>query len=136
MIEQTQSQINEEIQKTFKTSKENLVKKYQMMTAHLMNSNTVYNFFKNDEREKLHKLLKKDYEDFKKFDPDLFVMHFMDKDNITLLRMHKPRSFDDNLTKKRPIVAYANKSLKPQYAFEVGKNGMVYRITTPFIHNE
>lgn len=134
MIEEKELSINEEIQRSFQDSKDNLIKAYKILSTHLMNSKVINDYLKNDKREELHELLKKDYEDLKKVDPNLFVMHFIDKNNTTILRMHKPFSFDDDLSRKRPIVAYANRALKPQYAFEVGKNGIVYRITTPFIY--
>lgn len=124
------------INSLFVNSKDLLIKNYTLLTQHFMNSKTVYEYLKNDKREDLYKLLKKDYEDFKKIDSYLFVMHFFNTKNITILRMHKPNSYHDDLSKKRPIVAYTNKALKPQNAFEVGKNGIVYRITTPFIHKD
>lgn len=117
-------------------SKTNLVNNYLMLTSHFMNSQELYEYFKNNQREELYKLLKDDYSNFKVIDPNLFVMHFLDKNNITVLRMHKPNSFNDDLTHKRPIVAYVNRSLKAQNAFEVGKNGIVYRITSPFIYQD
>ncbi len=126
--------LNEDIQKIFKLAEQNLVNKYYMLTKHLMNDKIIYDYFKSDKREKLHILMQEDYKQLKQQDPNLKVMHFIDTNNITVLRMHKPKSFDDDLTKKRPIVVYANKSLKNQHAFEVGKNGTVYRITTPFIY--
>lgn len=135
MLENRLSNLHTNIRDNVEISKKTLIEKYQMLNAHFMHSQKVYEYFKYDKREKLHKLLKEDYEEFKKIDPNLFVMHFIDKNNITVLRMHKPESFDDDLTKKRPIVAYANKTAQSQTGFEVGKNGIVYRITSAFIHN-
>lgn len=59
-------------------------------------------------------------------------MHFFDTKNTTVLRMHKPDSFDDDLSTKRPLVAMVNDTKKQQNVFEVGKNGIVYRVTVPF----
>ena len=134
MLDNKITSLSEDMSKSFQRSKINLQDKYTMLTSHFMNSTDVSGYFKSNKREKLYTLLKNDYTGFKQIDKHLHVMHFIDKKNITVLRMHKPNSFNDNLIKKRPIVVYANKSLLNQYAFEVGKNGIVYRITIPYIH--
>ncbi len=134
MLEDQLNTMDVTIHQIFDNSKELLVKNFTILSTHFMNSPTIANYIKNDEREKLHTILEQDYEDFKKLEPNLFVMHFFDTKNITILRMHKPQSYGDDLTAKRPIVAYVNKSQKTQTGFEVGKNGLVYRITTPFIY--
>ena len=128
--------LTKDLEKSFNLSKTNIKDKYKMLTDHFMNNQNISTLFKTNKRDKLYDLLKKDFYKYKQIDPDLHVMHFLDANNITVLRMHKPQSFNDNLTKKRPIVAYANKSLQEQYAFEVGKNGIVYRITIPYIYNK
>ncbi|MCK5111182.1 MAG: diguanylate cyclase [Arcobacteraceae bacterium] len=134
MLDSNINQMTSDIQKSFNTSKVNLKDKYLMVTNHFGSDEYVSNLFKNDKREALYQVLKNDYASFKQIDPHLYVMHFIDNKNITVLRMHKPNSFDDDLTKKRPIVAFVNKSLENQYAFEVGKNGIVYRVTIPYIY--
>ncbi len=135
MLDIQKNNLTNDMLSVFKTSEKNLIAKYQLLHADFINTNQIAEYFKNHERKKLYQLLKKDYEDIKVIDPNFFVMHFIDKDNITVLRMHKPESYNDDLTTKRPIVAYANKVIKKQTGFEVGKNGMVYRITMPFVHN-
>jgi len=134
MLDNKLNDLNTTINTSLDIATTSLVKNYSILASHFMNSKEVYEYFKNDQREQLYHLLKDDYNNFKKIDTSLFVMHFIDKNNKTVLRMHKPSSYDDDLSKKRPIVAFVNKSLKAQNAFEVGKNGIVYRITTPFIY--
>jgi len=128
--------ISQNIENQFKNSQDYLIDKYSLLSKQLMNNNLIYKYFKNDSRDKLYEILKKDYEDFKLQDKNLYVLHFINKDNITVLRMHKPASFHDDLSKKRPIVSYVNKVQKTQNGFEAGKNGIVYRITTAFKHND
>jgi two-component system, cell cycle response regulator len=136
MLNDRLSYLSNNLQTTFYNSKKQLIQKYSMIIQHYMNSQKIYQLFKNDKHQELHQLLEKDYNDFKSIDKHLFVMHFIDKDNITVLRMHKPHSTDDDLSLKRPMVAYVNRSLKTQAAFETGKNGIVYRVTTPYVFNK
>lgn len=124
------------IKSMFNTAEQNLIDKYMLLNNHFMNHPLIYIKLKENKREELHKLLKSDYIQFQEQDKNLYVMHFFDTKNRTILRMHKPNSYGDDLTKKRPIVSYANKTKKQQYGFEVGKNGIVYRITAPFIHKD
>ncbi|MEA3352773.1 MAG: diguanylate cyclase [Campylobacterota bacterium] len=122
------------ISKTFINAEINLIDKYTMIIGHFLYSDKIFQYFKKDKREELYSFLNKDFALYKSQDKNLQVMHFIDKNNVTVLRMHKPNSFDDDLSKKRPMVAYANSSLKEQTGFEVGKNGIVYRVATPYIH--
>ena len=134
MLEVQKQTLTNNMVSLFQNSEKNLVDKYKILNTHFLNSTLVANYFKKKDTKELYKLLKKDYEDIRKIDPNFFVMHFIDNNNITVLRMHKPTSYNDDLTTKRPIVAYVNKMLTTQTGFEVGKNGMVYRVTVPFIH--
>ena len=136
MLENKISDLSQNIQRKFESAEEHLGEKYLMLTSTLMKTDTVSKLLANRDRKDLYKLMRDSYKEFKFLDKNLYVMHFFDKNNITVLRMHKPESYDDDLTKKRPIVAYVNSSLKAQTGFEVGKNGIVYRVTSPYIYND
>jgi len=86
-------------------------------------------------RQELHQKVLKDYNLFRTIDPHLYVMHFFDQNNVTVLRMHKPQSYGDDLSRVRPIVAHVNQEGKASHGFEVGKNGITYRITHPLFYN-
>lgn len=75
-----------------------------------------------------------DYDSLRMLEPNLHIMHFIDTDNRTLLRLHQPELFGDDLTNLRPIVRDANATQQALQGFEVGKNGITYRITTPLIN--
>ncbi|MBN2826170.1 MAG: diguanylate cyclase [Campylobacterales bacterium] len=90
--------------------------------------------FQND-RTSLYRLIRQDYNLFRTFDPHLYVMHFFDTKNVTVLRIHKPHSYGDDLSTIRPIVAYVNRNGVASHGFEVGKNGITYRITNPLFYN-
>ena len=135
MLEDKTSFLAKDLQEKLISTEKSLKDKFSMMAIHLMGTEHVSKLFAENKREELYSFLKEHYKEFKHIEPNLHVMHFFNANNITVLRMHKPNSYNDDLTIKRPIVAYANKSLKQQNAFEVGKNGIVYRVTTPYIHN-
>lgn len=135
MIDEKIKHLAIDIKKMFKSSEEALKEKYLMLSKQYMQNNSVSSLFQAKKHDELYKTLKSDYEAFKHIDKHLHVMHFTDTNNTTILRMHKASVYGDNLTTKRPMLAYVNKSLKQQNAFEVGKNGIVYRVIVPYYYN-
>ena len=112
----------------------NLENNYISISAQFINMNEVSEFIKKRDRDKLYNYLLRDYKQLVKYNPNLYVMHFLDTKNTTILRMHKPRDYDDNLSSLRPIIARTNKDKKIHFGYETGKNGITYRVTTPFIN--
>lgn len=117
----------------FSDLEKGLQDKYLTLTHHYAKEVVMQQYFKNNDRSSLYDYVSVDYQYLRSSDPSLHVMHFIYPDNRTLLRMHQPANFGDDLTQIRPIVRDANSSLKPLQGFEVGKNGITYRITTPLI---
>ncbi len=135
MLQERVDDLSEDITRYFEQVIQHVQDKYFFIATIYMNSPAVVKNFNHDHRKQLYEALLNDYNRLRKQEPDLYVMHLFDTYNTTILRMHKPYSFGDTLSKLRPIVKRANFTQNAQYGFEVGKNGMVYRITTPFIHN-
>lgn len=132
MLNNKVSSLKKQIEKSFKISQNNLFSKYITIAHQFMLYDDITTLHQNRQRELMYKMLKEHYKSLIKDDPNLYVLHFFDTENKTVLRMHKPHSYDDDLTKKRPLIPYVNKTKKPENAFEVGKNGIVYRVTVPF----
>lgn len=133
MINSQMSKLHEDTLLQYKDMIVNLEDKYISVSAQFTNMNSIYNFIKNRDRENLYNQLQDDYKKLKDNNPNLHIMHFLDINNTTILRMHKPASYNDNLTNIRPIVAQTNIDKKKHFGFETGKNGITYRIVTPFI---
>ncbi len=117
-------------------AKEDLLIRYSGITEHYLNEPDLVSLIEEGGREALHAALLEDYRLMQKSNPSLQVMHFVDPNNVTLLRMHQPQQFGDDLTEVRPIMAYVNRTKEPMHAFEVGKNGLTYRITLPMITSD
>lgn len=63
--------------------------------------------------------------------PYLEVLHFHGPDNRTLLRLHQPQHFGDDLSAVRPMIVDANRNWQLRKGFEIGKNGISYRVALP-----
>lgn len=123
--------VKNRVQASFHDSLELLNREFSFLVAHYGSMPAITQAIDTRDRLKLYDLVAPDYLMLKRIEPHLYVMHFFDPDNITILRMHKPQSFDDDLSQLRPIVAYVNRTKKQASGFEGGKNGVTYRITTP-----
>jgi PAS domain S-box-containing protein len=80
-------------------------------------------------REKLFEQLEERYKILKQ--RGVFQLHFVLPDNTTLLRMHKPSKFGDDLSKIRYSYTYVNKEKKPIEGLESGKTIHAYRYVYP-----
>lgn len=123
----------ENITKDYYATMKNMYVAYHQVGMLIMQDSDIASMVEKHQRVKLHERLKEEYELLKRYDPYLYVMHFFNRENITILRMHKPEQFDDDLTELRPIVAEVNRNKRSMNGFEVGKNGITYRLTMPFI---
>ncbi len=77
-------------------------------------------------RDELFHNLNTTYRDLKGY--NIKQLHFHLPDGTSLLRMHKPEKFGDNLLRDRPSVSYVSMEHKPIHGFEEGKiyNGIRY----------
>jgi PAS domain S-box-containing protein len=87
--------------------------------------------FANRNRERLYSSTLPLYKALLKENRYFKVMHFHLPDGTTLLRMHNPDFFGDNLRNVRPIIDAVNKTRKQLSGFEIGRHGPFYRIAQP-----
>jgi signal transduction histidine kinase/ActR/RegA family two-component response regulator len=62
--------------------------------------------------------------------------HFVLPNNITFLRVHKPKKFGDNLSKIRHSFVYVNKTKQPISGFEGGKTAHGFRNVYPILDDQ
>ncbi len=110
--------------------------KYLSIALHYSNEPVLKALFAQRNHQGLLNYAAADYESMRLLDPNLHIMHFIDQHNRTLLRLHQPTLFNDDLTNLRPIVRDVNATQRALQGFEVGKNGITYRITTPLIDRQ
>ena len=85
-------------------------------------------------RKKLHNHLKISYQSLE--DIDIKILHFHLKNNHSFLRMHKPESFDDDLSDVRYGIKVVNQALKPMDGLEVGPAVSGFRFIFPIVDEE
>ena len=84
----------------------------------------------NNYRTILYKYLIPYYEKLKKF--GVLQVHFVDTKNLTLLRLHKPSKYGDDLSDFKYSFAEVNKTHQPLWGLEKGRTYPSYRDVYPF----
>ncbi|MDG4813138.1 diguanylate cyclase [Hydrogenovibrio sp. 3SP14C1] len=124
--------LTERVQGVFYDSATNLKDKYNFLLLHYSHLDDITRLVNHADRLALYQKVKVDFDAMKQKDPNLFVMHFHDPHNITILRVHNPDAYGDDVSDTRPMVVYVNKNRHQVSAFEAGRTGLSYRINTPF----
>lgn len=119
IIKQTLLEYNSIIQKNKDIS--------EFIFLELLSKPEIIKVFKNQDREKLYRILLDKYKSLK-IKYNLRQLHFHLPDSSSFLRMHKPSVYGDSLVGIRQSVEYVNNSFKPFYGFEEGRiyNGFRY----------
>ena len=120
--------------------KKNIIKNLQevyLLNAKSILSDSVLNAFYEKDREKLYELVKDRYKNFKSRDSYFEQMHFHLPDGTSLLRVHKPEIYGENLAKKRPMVARIHRDKEVLFGYEIGIHALSYRVFVPaFLNGE
>jgi len=128
--------LRENVKRSFDMESQFLIHKYNTISQlYVQKRSDIMELVEQKERLELYRLIHSDYILFKSLNPSLSIMHFHDSNTTTILRMHKPEHFNDPLKGIRPMIEYVNESHQPSYGFEVGKNGITYRIANPLTLN-
>ncbi|MBU0960276.1 MAG: response regulator, partial [Proteobacteria bacterium] len=90
--------------------------------------------FIDRDRKTLYRLTLPLYEELKRENNHLQVMHFHHPDGRSFLRMHKPGKFDDDLRQIRPAVQQVHQTGTPLTCYEIGIHGAFYRIIQPVFY--
>ncbi len=87
--------------------------------------------FAKGDRDGLYEAARQDYEALRHQNPFFHVMNFHAPDSTSLLRMHRPDFFGDNLAGVRPIIDSVHTRQLLERGFEIGRHGLFYRIVQP-----
>ncbi|MBE0493272.1 MAG: diguanylate cyclase [Thiomicrospira sp.] len=115
---------------------EGLTDKYLMLSLHYAYEPHMTPLMQTRNHAGLLSYVQADYDRLRSMESNLHTMHFIAPDNHTILRLHQLDQYGDDLTEIRPIVRDVNREKIAMHGFEVGKNGITYRITTPLINQK
>jgi diguanylate cyclase (GGDEF)-like protein/PAS domain S-box-containing protein len=115
----------------FKTQLNTLNETNFIRINNLLSNHEVIDAIEQRDRLKLYSLVKRSYDLFSAENRYFKNMHFHTDKTVTILRVHKPEMYNDDLSKIRHIIARANEMKLPESGVEVGLNGIYYRVVQP-----
>ena len=104
---------------------------YQATLENIISSQKLIEAIKDQNREAIYRLVKPKWEEIKKENKDVTIMHFHKPNGHTLLRMHNTTLYNDNIAEKRAMCRYIHKNKRPILAYEAGVHLLGYRIMVP-----
>lgn len=107
---------------------------YKSRLESILSSKDVIKAIKDQNRTKLYSLLKPIWEKMKEDNKDLSIMQFHKPNGESLLRMHDPLRYDDNIAKKRAMCKNIHVNKKMILSYEAGINLLGYRIMIPVFY--
>jgi PAS domain S-box-containing protein/diguanylate cyclase (GGDEF)-like protein len=135
-LEDTKTQYYTKIQNSFKKNTELHLKNHYTAIAYSFITPELLEAVARKDRLKVASLTTQHYAQLKAKDPYLNVAHFHQSDGITLLRLHNPKSYGDNIAKERKIVATAHREQKEISGFDYGRSGFSYRVFIPLFYQD
>ncbi|MFZ5758802.1 MAG: ATP-binding protein, partial [Thermodesulfobacteriota bacterium] len=92
--------------------------------------------FARRDRQALQQATLPFYRTIQKENPYFHIMHFHLPDGTSYLRMHFPDIHGDDLAEIRPMVHAVNEDHKQRSGYEVGKNGLSFRVVQPVFSHQ
>jgi len=104
---------------------------YKTRLEGLLHTRGVIKAIEKRNRLLLYALIEKKWQLLKKENKDVKIIHFHLPNGKTLLRMHNPDKYDDDIAKKRAMAAYMHKEKRFISGYEAGIHLLGYRIMKP-----
>ncbi|MGE4497697.1 MAG: EAL domain-containing protein [Deferribacterales bacterium] len=120
-----------QLARSFELSISATERKYSNTVHSLLQDKNITDAFFAGDRERLFLELMPYYKKMKEEDPFFHIMHFIDKNGVTVLRMHRPDFFGDSLSEVRPFVKEVQETQRTVTGFEPGRHGIFYRVMIP-----
>ncbi len=128
---QKENEYKEQVDHVIQHTITSFLKGYSYRVRKIVEDPEMANMIKEKDREGLYSFLKPKWELLQEEEEYVDVMHLHSPDGTSLLRMHKPDQFGDELSSIRPIIKEVHTSHKPLQGYKTGKHGNVYRIIQP-----
>lgn len=123
-----------QVSRTYNETLEDLNAFYASRSKMITDTPSVMDAFQRGDHDELYELLRHQWIVLQRENPSLVVMQFHNADGTSLIRLHQPDVYGDNIAQHRPMVDYAHKTQQSVGGFEEGRQGLAYRILFPVFH--
>lgn len=135
-LENTQNSFHENMHESYKKILAKHKEFYYNRTIANINSSGVRETFAAHNRVKLYDLTLGRWKTLQKENPYLKIMHFHLSDGTSFLRMHQPDHYGDRIADVRPMIAKVHHSKSVVSGFEIGQDGLAFRLVIPIFDHE
>lgn len=125
------SEVYQNVYRTYNETLQDSIRFYHTRAETNLHSPGIIEAFAARDHDKLYTLMRPRWEVMQDENPWLSIMQFHNADGTSLLRLHQPQVYGDNIASKRSMVAYAHKSAQSIAGFEEGRQGLAFRILIP-----
>ncbi len=122
-----------ELTQLYNFSLKNLYDKYLLIGNNLLTNSMVCDAIVSQNRKQLFKLTEPFFRQLQEDNPYVNIMHFHTAKTTSLLRLHRPDKYGDDLSNIRHLINAVNEGQTPLFALEVGKYAISHRIALPII---
>lgn len=132
--EQSQQRIadaHKSVTTTYNESMEEIVNFFHARAKELISDKEIFSAILNKNHDALYTLTKQRWDVLQKENPHLIVLQFHNSDGTSLLRVHQPTFYGDEIAKKRETLFEIHSKQKLLYGFEEGRAGFVFRVLVP-----
>lgn len=110
--------------------------RYRFEIKALLLNPEVMKAIKNQDRETLLKQTQPAWDLLQQENPYIQRLHFHNADGVSLLRLHLPEVYGDNIAAKRPALQKIRATKQGLQMLEMGAHGLFYRIMQPVFDAE
>ncbi len=100
-----------------------------------LRSQGVIEAMRSRDTHKLYDLTLPRYKTLREENSNLMIMQFHAPDGKSILRMHRPEVFGDDIASRRPMIRNTHQTHVVHAGFEGGIEGIAYRIVVPLVEN-
>ncbi|MFZ2890039.1 diguanylate cyclase [Sulfuricurvum sp.] len=119
------------VHRTYHETIQDTIRFYSSRAEANLRSPGIIEAFKAKDHDKLYEFIRPRWEVMQRENRWLVVMQFHNADGTSLLRVHQPEVYGDQIADQRSMVAYAHKSAQKISGFEEGRQGLAFRILVP-----
>lgn len=130
-IRATRHQVEREIRQSMEREQQQLVEFYNARIKGIVSWTAVGQAMQQRDHDRLLELTARRFNVLREEQPFLANMHFHAPDGTSLLRVHKPDVYGDNIGQHRPLISTVNRTLEPAAGFDEGYYGLYFRIIRP-----
>lgn len=125
------SEAYEQVHRTYNETIRDTVHFYQARAEANLRTPGIIEALTTGNHNALYALMKPRWEVMQHENPSLVVMQFHQANGKSLLRLHQPDVYGDNIAIERPMVAYAHANTQNISGFEEGRQGLAFRVLIP-----